>query len=193
MYESGNIKICLEAIRKVTKELTATLDVAEVLQHIARLTAEATGVKGCAVRVLNEKTRRFELSTDWGLSQKYLSKGPIDADHSLAACMKGEIVHILDTANDPRIQYPEEAKAEGIVSMLSVPMMMSDRVVGVLRLYTSQPRSFSEEELMFVRTIADLGILALQHARLYSGLKVSHDSLIEDFHNWFEAGVYKPQ
>ncbi len=193
MFESGNIKICLEAIRKVTKELTATLDVAEVLQHIARLTAEATGVKGCAVRVLNEKTRRFELSTDWGLSQKYLTKGPIDADHSLAACMKGEIVHIPDAANDPRIQYPEEAKAEGIVSMLSVPMMMSDRVVGVLRLYTSKPRSFSEEELTFVQALAGLGTLALQHARLYSGLKVDHDSLIEDFHNWFEASVYKPR
>ncbi len=169
------------------------LDDVEVLQHIARLTADATGAKGCAVRVLNEKTRLFELSAVWGLSQEYLTKGPIDADHSLAACLKGEIVHIENTANDPRVQYPEDAKAEGIVSLLSVPMEMAGQVIGVLRLYTSEPRSFTDEEISFVRALADLGVLVLHHARLYSGLKVDHDSLVENFHTWFEAGMHKPR
>jgi len=189
----GNLKVCLGIIRKITGELTSTLDVEEVLQNIVRLTAEATGVKGCALRLLDEKAKRFELSANWGLSQKYLAKGPIDAQHSLAACMKGEIVHIPDAAGDKRVQYPEAAKEEGIASMLSVPMVLMNRVVGVLRLYTAEPRNFSEEELEFVRALADLGTLAIEHARLYSGLKADHTSLIEDFHSWFEASVYKPQ
>ena len=193
MFKPGDIKFCFEAFSKITKELTSMLDDAEVLQHIARLTADATGVKGCAVRVLNEKTRLFELSAVWGLSQEYLTKGPIDADHSLAACLKGEIVHIENTAYDPRVQYPEDAKAEGIVSLLSVPMEMAGQVIGVLRLYTSEPRSFTDEEIAFVRVLADLGVLVLHYARLYSGLKVDHDSLVENFHTWFEAGMHKPK
>ncbi len=193
MFELEKIKVCFEIFSRITRELTSTLDDSEVLDHIARLTAEATGAKGCAVRVLNEKTRLFELSAVWGLSQAYLTKGPVDADHSLAACLKGEIVHIENTATDPRVQYPEDARAEGIVSILSVPMEMSDRVIGVLRLYTSEPRSFSEDELAFVCALADLGVLVLHHARLYSGLKGDHDSLIENFHTWFEAGMHKPQ
>ncbi len=193
MFEPGNIKVCFEVFSRITRELSSALDVGEILDHIARQTAEATGAKGCAVRVLNDKTRLFELSAVWGLSQEYLKKGPVDADHSLAACMNGEVVQILDTADDPRVQYPDDAKAEGIVSILSVPMMMMDRIVGVLRLYTSEPRVFTEDELAFVRALVDLRILALCHARRYSGLKVDHDSLVENFQTWFESSTYNPQ
>ena len=193
MFDPKNIKGCFEVFSRITKELTSKLDDTEVLKDIARLTAEATGAKGCAVRVLNEKTRVFELSAVWGLSQEYLTKGPLDADHSLSACMKGEIVQIENTQNDPRVQYPEDAKAEGIVSMLSVPMMLADKVIGVLRLYTSEQRTFSEDEIAFVRALSDLGVLALDYVRLYSGLKGDHDSLIENFQTWFDAGMHEPQ
>lgn len=193
MFDPKNIKVCFEVFSRITKELTSKLDDKEVLLDIARLTAEATGAKGCAVRVLNEKTRLFELSAVSGLSESYLKKGPVDADHSLSACMNGEIVQIENTQNDPRVQYPEDAKAEGIASMLSVPMMLGDEVVGVLRLYTSEPRTFSEDEIAFVRALSDLGVLVLDYARLYSGLKGDHDSLIENFQTWFDAGMHEPR
>ena len=182
----------LGTIRKITEELTSTLDIEEVLQHIVRLTAEAVGVKGCSLRLLNEKTRQFDLSAAWGLSPAYLSKGPIDADHSMSACMKGGLVHILDAKSDLRVQYPEDAQTEGIVSMLSVPMLSVGRVLGVLRLYTSETRDFERDELEFVQTLADLGTLALEHERLYTGLKEDHAALVEDFHAWFEASTYHP-
>jgi signal transduction protein with GAF and PtsI domain len=123
----------LEIIRNITGELTSTLDLDEVLRLIVRLTADAMGAKGAAVRLLREATQEFRLSASWGLSHAYLSKGPIVAESSIAACMKGEVVHIPDVKNDPRIQYPVHAGDEGIVSILSVPMMMMSRVVGVLR------------------------------------------------------------
>ncbi len=193
MIDPKNIKGCFEVFSRITKELASKLDDTKVLQDIARLTAEATGAKGCAVRVLNEKTRVFELSAVWGLSQEYLTKGPLDADHSMSACMNGEIVQIQNTQNDPRVQYPEDAKSEGIVSMLSVPMMLIDKVIGVLRLYTSEKRSFSEDEVAFVRALSNLGVLVLDHARKYSSLKGDHNSLIEDFQTWFDAGMHEPQ
>ena len=193
MFEPGNIKVYFEVLSGITKELTSKLDDAEVLQDIARLTVEATGVKGCAVRVLNPKTKVFELSALYGLSQEYLTKGPLDADHSMSACMNGEVVQIENTQNDPRVQYPEDAKSEGIVSMLSVPMILIDKVIGVLRLYTSETRSFSEDEVAFVRAISDLGVLVLDHAQKYSSLKGDHDSLIANFQTWFDAGMHDPQ
>lgn len=193
MFSIGNCQVCLGGIRKITGELTSTLEFKEVLHHIVRLTSEAMRVKGCALRLLNEKTRKFELSAAWGLSQVYLAKGSIDANHSIVACMEGEIVQIQDVTTDLRIQYPEAAKSEGIVSMLSVPMVLKNRVVGVLRLYTSELRNFKSEELEYIQTLADLGTLALEHARLYSGLKADHSSLVEDFHHWFEESVYKPR
>jgi len=72
-------------------------------------------------------------------------------------------------------------------------MAVSDKVIGVLRLYTSERRSYSEDEMAFVIALADLGVLVLRHAHLYSGLKGDHDSLIENFQTWFEADVYNPR
>ncbi|MFQ5895679.1 MAG: GAF domain-containing protein [Nitrospinota bacterium] len=190
MFEPKNCKAYLGSIRNITEALTSTLDVGEVLRQIVRLTAEATGAKGCALRLLDERTRQLVLSAAWGLSENYLTKGPIDVDHSIAACMKGESVHIQDVKNDPRIQYPKHAEAEGIVSLLSVPMVLMNRVVGVLRLYASESRHYAEEELEFVRTLAGLGTLAIEHARLYSRLKADHESLIKDFHAWFESSLH---
>jgi len=190
MFESGDCKTCLRIVRKISHELTSTLDVGEVLDNIVRLTAGATKSKGCALRLLNERTKVLDLSAAWGLSQNYLTKGPLDVDHSIAACMKGEVIYVEDAGSDPRMQYPDHAKSEGIVSMLSVPMVLRERFVGVLRIYSAQKRKYAEEEVEFVRTLADLGTLAIEHARLYSQLKADHQSLIEDFHSWFESGVH---
>ena len=190
MSQPRDCQTYLEIIRKISSELTSNLNFDEVLRHIVKMTADAMGVKGCALRLINESTRELSLSAAWGLSEDYLSKGPLHADQSLSACMKGEIVHILDVMNDPRIEYPEDAKGEGIVTMLSVPMVSRNKVVGVLRLYTAEERRFPGEELDFVRTLADLGTLTLEHARLYSNLREDHDSLIENFHSWFETRTY---
>ncbi len=183
---------CLRSIRNITEELTSTMDVHEMLDHLVRQAAEIMRVKGAALRLLDENSREFRLSGAWGLSEDYLFKSPITADSSITNCLKGKIVHIPDVQSDPQIQYPEDAEAEGIVSILSVPMILRKRVIGVLRLYTAEQRSFSEEEIQFVQMLADLGTLALEHARLYSGLKKAHDSLIEDFHSWFETSTYNP-
>ncbi len=183
----------LEIIRGITGELTSTLDVDEVLRLIIRLVAEAMAVKGGAVRLLKEGTSEYRLSASWGLSHAYLSKGPIVAESSIAASMQGEVVYIPDVKNDPRLQYPLHAEDEGIVSILSVPMMMMNKTVGVLRLYLAAPRDFTDEDIEFVRTLADLGSLALEHARLYSSLKEQHHSLIEDYQTAFEDTVYRPQ
>ena len=193
MPKARETKDYLEAIRKVTGGLTSTLDVAEVFQEVVRLTAEATGAKGSALRLLDERTQRLELSASWGLSAGYLAKGPIDGGHSLSACMTGEVVHIRDVRTDPRVQYPQEAAAEGIASMLSVPMVLRGRVIGVVRLYSGESRAYSEEEMEFLRALADLGALAIEHARLYSSLKADHESLIGEFHAWFESSVYPPE
>ncbi len=182
----------LGIIRDITGELTSTLDVDEVLRLIVRLTAEAMQVKGGALRLLNKTTKEFHLSASWGLSQAYLSKGAVDADLSIAACLEGEAVHIPDVRNDPRVQYPKSAEAEGIRSILSVPMTEMSRVIGVLRLYTAEPREFTGEDIEFVHALADLGVLALEHARLFSSLQEAHHSLIEDYHTAFESAVYNP-
>jgi GAF domain-containing protein len=77
------------------------------------------------------------------LSDAYLKKGPIDSEESIVESLNGTPVMVMDAQNDDRIQYPEAAKAEGIASILSVPMSVRDKIIGVLRIYASEPKEFS--------------------------------------------------
>jgi len=109
-------------------------------------------------------------------------------DRSLTESLKGVPVRIRDVTADARVQYPVEAQAEGIASMLSVPMFLKDNVIGVLRLYSESTSDFPEEEVEFASALAELGAIALENARLYSGLREQHESLMGDFTTWFETG-----
>ena len=87
-----------------------------------------------------------------------------------------------NTATDARLQYPEHAKKEGIGSMLSVPMHLKEKVIGVLRLYTAKPRTFMDSEIEFAQSMAEFGAPALQNARLHENLRVDYQAIMEDIH-----------
>ena len=95
-------------------------------------------VKACTIFLLDKNLNKLNVSASHGLSEAYLRKGPLDADKSIAETLGGQIVLILDMSSDTRVQYPEEAKREGIVSVLSVPISVKDQMIGVLRIYTSE-------------------------------------------------------
>ena len=95
---------------------------------------------------------------------------------------------IYNVTNDPRAQYPKEAEKEGIASILSIPMTVKGEIIGVLRIYTSEPRKFSYDEIEFIYGVADMGGIAIDNARMYHHLKSDHDRLIQDVHQWFDFG-----
>jgi GAF domain-containing protein len=145
-------------------------------------------VKACTVFLLDRNRNTLEVSAAHGLSEAYLNKGTLDADKSIAETLDGQIMVIPDSSNDPRVQYPEAAKDEGIVSMLSVPISVRDQIIGVLRIYTSNPRDFSNDEIEFICGLSDMGGIAIDNARMYDHLKEDHQKLIDETHRWFEFG-----
>ena len=90
--------------------------------------------------------------------------------------------------DDSRVQYPEEAKKEGIASVLSVPITVKSQIIGVLRIYTSEQRNFSDDEYELISGLADMGGIAIDNARMYDRLKAEHENLIAETHRWFEYG-----
>jgi len=159
-----------ELFRKVLKAVGSTRSLEDVLNLLVRNVTQVMGLKACAIRLFDPNNRTLELMAAHGLSQRYISKGPVDADHSIAESMRGQIVTILNVAGDSRAQYPEAAVEEGIVSLASIPLPFKGRVIGVLRMYTGTVHEFSEEELNFAEALAELGAIVIQNARLYDGL-----------------------
>ncbi len=173
-------------LRDVSKAVNASLSVAEVLKLITENTAVALDVKACTIFLLDKDRKILEARASHGLSESYLKKGPVKSDKSISGCLKGKTVLIYNVANDPRIQYPEEAKREGIASILSIPVSLKGKIIGVLRIYTSEPRKFSYDEIEFIYGLADLGGIAIDNARMYRHLKHDHERLIQDVHQWFD-------
>jgi signal transduction protein with GAF and PtsI domain len=119
----------------ICKVINSSLDLKEVLILITENIVKLINVKACTIFLLDKGRNKLEVSASHGLSETYLRKGPLDADKSIAETLDGQIVLILETSHDSRVQYPEEAKREGIASVLSVPITVKGQIIGVLRLF----------------------------------------------------------
>lgn len=152
---------------EVSRSILSVLDSKEVLRLIVKRVVPAMRLKAASLRLLNEKTNDLELAASRFLSKKYLRKGPLDADKSVPEVLEGKPVLIIDAQNDPRIQYRKEKAEEGIASVLSVPVQIYNKVIGMLRLYTSSPRSYTEGEIEFASALGEMAGLAIINARMY--------------------------
>jgi uncharacterized protein YigA (DUF484 family) len=155
------------------KRMCGMLNMSQLLSTMVEETTKALEAKGCSIRLLDPSGQKLEIKAVYGLSKEYLDKGPVDVEHSKVdkEVLEGKVVYIEDATKDPRFQYPEEAKREGIVSVLSVPLRVADRKIGVVRIYTSEPRKFTKDEIDFVNSVAAQAAIAIQNAALYENLR----------------------
>ncbi len=178
--------------KKVTETIRSSLDINKVLNAIVKVITEELRAKGCSIRLHDPKRKELTIKAYYGLSKDYIEKGPILSEKSIAEAMEGKCVAIYDVGKDPRIQYPKEARSEGISSLLNIPLMIFNQFIGVLRLYTHNPYQFSNEEIHLMQMIGEQCALAIRDAQLYSGMKDRYDLLMSDFHQWFDDSNTTP-
>lgn len=162
-----------QSLYDIAKAVTSTLNFTEVLNTIAQLATKAMNAKACSIRLLDEERRQLRIGAAFGLSQEYLAKGPVDLDKSLVdrGALRGKPVAVLEVTKDPGFQYPEEARKEGIRSVLCVPLSVREKTIGVLRLYTGEIHRFTDEEIEFLSALATQGAAAIENARTYQRLE----------------------
>jgi signal transduction protein with GAF and PtsI domain len=177
---SAGEKLYFESFREIVKAIHSTLDIKIVLNLMVKKVAEAMNLKGCAIRLLDSTRMRLELAASHGLSKGYLLKGPVDVDRSISEVMRGKTVSIYDAKEDPAIQYRKEAAEEGIASLISFPLSAKGKVIGVLRLYTAEPRVLSAEETNFVEALAEMGAIAIENARMYEQIRKDYEAVMTD-------------
>ncbi len=169
------------ALYQAALTISSSLELDPVLQSVVKSITEAMEVKACAVRLLDPRTGQLQYSAGYGLSVNYLAKGPVDVEHSPidSEALRGAPVIIPDVSEDSRFQYKEAAKREGIVSVLCVPLEVHGRAIGVMRVYTSEPCTFHEDDIQFLTVLASLSALAIENASLYESLKRSYDGVMD--------------
>ena len=177
-----NKRIDFETLYNILREISSSLHsgahVKDVLETIVMKSAEMLNARGALIRILNPGTRQLELGAAYGLSDQYVSKGPIPSEEIITdLCRQNRIIMIRDILNDPRVQHPKEALAEGIRMMIDAPITYRDDVLGVLRIYFDEPREFSEEEFHYIILIAERGASVIQRAQLIEIQESRYDQL----------------
>ncbi len=177
-----------ETLLKITEAISHSKDPREVALMTVESVKTALHVKGCTLFLVNRRTHELHVAASYGLSSEYIKKGPLSALKSISESLEEGPVAIYDVADDPRIQYPEEAKKEGIASILSVPIVAGGNVIGALRVYTSRRWEFTMDDVNLVQALAQIVGMAINRSRVYQGQRES----IRILKKMVETGVKQP-
>lgn len=176
-----------DTFEEIKTAISSTLNLREVLDLIVQGVVKIMKVKGSSLSLLDKTRENLRVFAYSGLSREYVDKGPIEATRSISdTILRGKHVWIENAAEDSRIQYPLEAKREGIGSILSVPLLVRNKVIGALRVYTSKPRAFSDEEVRFLYGFAEQVALAIENAKTYEDVKDDYEALRDDLWDYFD-------
>ena len=169
------------ALYDVAKVVNASLTPSQVMKKIVACVAETMNVKACSLRLLEVRGKRLLMGAHQGLSAGYIRKGPVLVSESGLdkKALKGKTIWLKNAQIDKDFQYQEKAKAEGIKSVLVVPLMAEKKSIGVLRAYTDRVRKFSDDDIKFLEVVANLSAIALENARLHQALRRDYDLLVE--------------
>lgn len=158
----------LEALAQVTEAVVSSRYLDEILQLIVTVTAELLGSKICSLMLLKEDKQELVIAATQSLSAAYRTKPPIKVGQSISgeAVKHRKPIGVRDVTKDDRYMYPAIAKREGLRSLLSVPMIARNRIIGVINCYTAKERRFTKEEIHVLSAIANQAASAIEQTRL---------------------------
>ena len=153
-------KACYKAISRTVAAINSNSPLKDTLKTIVRSVSVAMKAQA-SILTFDPENKRLVHRSSWGLSHAYLHKGLISAEASLGEVYTGEPASIIEVSRDKLIQYPEHAVEAGIRSVVGLPIKMGEACLGSLRVYTKEPYEFSNQDVKFLKTMADLSGIAL--------------------------------
>jgi signal transduction protein with GAF and PtsI domain len=169
----------LDALTEISRAITSDLYLEDLLKLIVMVTAEVMDSNTVSLMLLDEKTQELRIRATQSISEDYLSKPPPRVGEGIAGLVArdGKPLVSRDVREDERYLYKEVARREGLCSLLSVPMFVKGRMVGVLNCYTSEPREFSEGEIRLLTAVACQAAIAIENTELLVRTRVIQEEL----------------
>lgn len=157
-----------DLLYEVSRAITSNRYVEEILLLVVGMTADLMGSKICSLMLLDEEKQELVIKATQSLSEHYRTKPPIKVGESVVGrvVQKKVPIAVRNVAVESGYKYPEIAKEEGLCSLISVPMMIKNRVIGVLNCYTTTEHEFGEEEIQLLVGVANQAAVAIENTHL---------------------------
>jgi signal transduction histidine kinase len=170
LYEQLRLKVHLfESLASVSRTINSTLNLDEALQAITREASVLMRARMCSLMMLDESREWLDLRASYGAGEAYINKPRLPVDDSLLGVVvrRKKPMQVANVQESSRYQHVEVARCEGLVSLLSVPLIFAGQAIGTLSVYMSRPYNFSNEEISILSALAGLSAIAIEKARLY--------------------------
>ena len=176
----GSLIEKLEALSKISKAISSDLYLEDILRLIVVVTAEVMKSKVCSLWLLDERDNALKIRATQAMSEEYLKERSLKMGEGVVGyvAVENRPIMIFNVLKEPRYKEKELARKEGLISMLSVPMCVKDKVIGVINCYTSHPHKFTKSEVEVFTTVANQAAIAIENAGLIMKAKIIEDELI---------------
>ncbi len=158
----------LSSLLNMGQMIISETNLDEALQQITRHANRLMRTKLCSLLLIDVETGELFLRASHGAGQNYQSKPPLPVSESLLGVVvtRRKPLSVLNVREHHRYRHLEVAKKEGLVSLLAVPLVFNDKLLGVLAVYTKQLHRFSNDEIKLLTALADLSAVAIEKGRL---------------------------
>jgi signal transduction histidine kinase len=170
LYEQLRLKVRLfESLASVSQTINSTLSLDDALQVVTREACVLMRAKMCSLMLLDETRQWLELRASFGAGEGYIRKPRLNTEDSLLGIVvrRKKPMQVENVQTSSRYQHLEVARREGLVALLSVPLIFAGQAIGALSIYFGEPYSFSNEEIRILSALAELSAIAIEKARLY--------------------------
>ena len=181
LYEGMQRQISeLSALAEVSETITSPRYLDEMLEVVVEMAARVMKARLCSLMLLDESTGELVLRATQHLSVAYRDKPPLKVGEGLVGLVAetGQPMTVLDVGTDQRYRHTEIARQEQLRSLLSVPLTVRERVIGVFNCYTAELHRFTDEEIALFSTLANQTALAIENARL-----VTNAAVVREMHH----------
>ena len=164
----------VETLSQVSETVASNRLIKDVLQLLVSMTAQMMNSKICSSMLLDEASGELRIAATQSLSEQYRRKPNLKIGQGISgrAVKDRRPIIVLDVLTDRAYMYPDMAKKEGLCSLVSVPMMVREKALGVINSYTSAPHVFTGEEVKLLQAIANQAAIAIEHTTL---IEKSHE------------------
>ena len=179
MTDEAHFQDHIVALSRISKAITSDRYIEDILRLAVTVTAETMRSKICALWLVEDDGRTLKLRATQSISEDYLRERSLRIGEGVVGkvALAKQPRAVLNVLVDPDYKEKELAKKEGLISMLSVPMVVKDRVIGVINCYTSYSHEFSETEKNVLITVANAAAVAIENTELMVKTTVIQEEL----------------
>lgn len=177
MKKPDDLKI-IKALSEISGAITSELYLDDILKLIVTVTAQVLGSKICTLMLLDKKNE-LVIKASQSISDDYLKKPPLKNGEGIAGKVLKEKkpVAVFDIAKDKIYKYKEIAKKEGLCSLLCVPLVVKNKAIGVIDIYTSKHHRFTKREEHILTAVANQAAIVIENTELLVKTKVIAEEL----------------